>query len=150
MFFIDSFAHNSFCSRKSDAIIDTQTFIKITQYIGTNLFACLTENRNNICQIVLTLGIVRINIFKRFKKTFIIKQVGPCIDFFHFFFKIVGVFLLNNFLHFPISIANNPTISEWVISLSCQYGCNIFVANMEINEALQAFSCYQRCIACNN
>ena len=148
--FIDPLAHNSFCCGQGNPVIDTQTFVKITQNIGPNLLTCLTEDRNNVGQIIFTLGIVGVNLLQSFKKALVFKEIGPCIDFLDLFFKIIGIFLLHNLDNFTIRIADNAAIAKRIVGLGGQNGCHIFMADMEINQVSQTFPSYQRRIPRND
>ena len=102
MFAVDTLSHDLFSNRQSSTVIDTQTFVEITQFISSHLFTSCFKDTNNICQIILSLGIVGIDIFECFKKTFIVKDVSACVDFSDLLFKVCGVFFLDNLGHFLV------------------------------------------------
>ena len=117
---------------------------------GTYFFTILTENRDDVRQIVFPLSIVGVNIFKRFEEAFIIKNVSPCIDFFNLLFEFVGIFLLNNLSHFAIFVTDDTTITKWIVRSCSQDSGNIFVINVEINKVFKAFTSNQRRVTSNN
>ena len=147
---VDTAVHHFFRSSKCHTVVYSKTFIKILESIGPNLLTCVTENTNHVSNIVLTLGIVGVDVFKSFKKTFIVKYISSCIDFLDLFFKVCGIFLLNNTKNLSIIVTDDTTISKRISCFSGQDRRHIFVINMEIQEVFQAFTCNQRSISSDN
>ena len=116
---INTATHHCFRSRKSYTVVYSKTFIKIFESIGPNLLTRITENTNHVSNIVLSLGIVGVDVFKSLKKTLIVKYISSCIDFLNLLFKVCGIFLLNNTKNFSIIVTDDTTVSERICRFSC-------------------------------
>ena len=147
---VDATTHNIFCRSQGNTVVNPETFFKVTKSEGTYFFTILTENRDDVCQIVFPLSVVSVDVFKCFEETFIIKNVSPCIDFFNLLFEFVGIFLLNNLSHFAIFVTDNTTITKRIVRSCSQDSGNIFVINMEINKVFKAFTGNQRRVTGDN
>ena len=136
---VNTATHNAFSCRKGNTVINSETFIKVFQSIGTNFFPCFTENADNISDVVFALSVIGIDILKCFKETSIIKDIGSCIDLLDLFFKISRILLLHDTKHFSILVTNNTTITKRIFSF-CRKDCSyILVIYVEINQIFKTF-----------
>ena len=147
---VNATTHDAFCCCESYAVVNPKTFIKIFQSIGSNFLPCLTENSDDIRDIVFSLGIVGIDILQGFKEARIVKDISPCIDFLDLLFIFCRIFLLDDSKHFRIVVTDNPTIAKWIRCFGCQNRCHIFVVDMEVDQVFEAFTRNQRSITCND
>ena len=150
MCLINATTHDAFSCRKGNTVINSETFIKVFQSIGSDFFSSFTENADDISNVVFALGIVGVDILQSFKETSIIKYIGSCIDFLDLFFKISRILLLHDTKHFSILITNNTPITKRIFSFCSKDCSNVLVIYVEINQVLKTFTSNEWCVTSNN